>query len=983
MPAKYIPVVAEPNAGGKLITRASSDVAGVLNYTSKRDWRRDLDQEMRREGCDYFWPNTVDDFLTTPLGQPFPNDVTAITATGIARVLTVATATFAAAHSFTDGETVKISGANEADYNGSVVISNVTRLTFDYTVANSPATPATGTLSVKSDMPINLVTLARRPNGQTAVVVGTKTHLFRFYGLENGEYVSTDPDDYPAGQIALYWSITPADYPVGEIPEYVEDNSAEWIVIGSGFSVNGNRWEAVHINGYAVFTNGVDLPMTYRVEDIAVKPIYELREQGVATYATQAELTGILLGADISEMFADKLEQLFDPDGIKRGGDVLANQTANTVTVNAPFFVDNTVDSDIGRYIVYEDGTPAKITAYTSEVQVTVDVSQTVTNQKFKLRVKGSQTGNQFSGAINGAQPSGSTTVTASSAFFNAGMLNKDLRYTNGWSAEITAYTDTTHVTVSRAAPAASPGFTGFNEPFYISDGATSATPYTDYIVVSTAPLFTAEMIGRLIVWDDGTVRRIEAIQNESPAGSGLYLEARVDVDMAIPSGYFGVENPLTYGRYDQTEFIDRIQYKVIWSNVDEPRSWAASVPGAIQAGSSIVALDYAVKSFEVGQEVLVIGAGVNGGNLTANVVYVAGGRVLTLDQPAVTSVTSATVQQSDVVGSIVGSAELQDDSSGIIRMMELQGTLVIYKDTSFFLGSYTGNVDQPFVFKMRKVPNSKTLYFRYTLISVGGFAHVYCGRNAFYRFDLTTQLPQEIEIGELCKDVFFNQAKLEDTNEIFSADNALTQEVFLVFPSDTSDKMLTYDYLQNTFATSSLEITAGATVKRPEVGLSIGETENWFVMGNAQGTILLYGKTEEDVSTWGNVTDITYRRFANPYSATKVGYDSVMASGMSDFGDSYDEKDVNEYVLLLSSHSLNAIILVEFLGTRNTAEAATLLASYTLVSPKTKNMIPVYFRQNYFQDRLTVSGYDNPVRLAKRIWSVSGIKSISFIRRP
>lgn len=983
MPAKFLPVTVEPSAGGKLITRASSEVAGVLNYTSKRDWRRDLDQEMRREGIDYFWPRTDGDFTSTPGGQPFPNDVTAITPTSIARSVATATVTFATAHTFSEGETVKISGANESQYNGSVVIRNVTRTTFDYTVLGGPASPATGSLSVKSDMPINLVTLARRPNGQTAIIVGTKTRLFRFYALENGAYVSEDPNDYPAGETPLYWSESAADYPPGEIPEYVEDNSAEWIVIGSGFSINGRRWEAVHINGYAVFTNGVDLPMTYRVEDIAVKPIYELREQGVATFATEAELTGILLGADVSEIFEDKLVELFDPSGIKRGGDVLANQTANTVTVNAPFFVNDTSDSDIGRYIVYEDGTPAKITAYTSPVQVTVDVSQTITNQKFKLRVKGSQTGNQFSGSINGSQPSGSTTVTASSAFFDAGMVNKDLRYTNGWSARITAFTDATHVTVSRAAPAAEPGFTGFNEPFYISDGATSATPYADYIVVSTAPLFTTEMIGRNIVWDNGTVRRIDAVQNESPVGSGLYLEARVDVDMAIASDWFGVEDPDTYGTYTETEFINRIQYKIIWSAVNEPRRWASIVPGSMQAGSNIVTLDYAAKSFESGQEILVVGAGVNGGNLTANVLYVAGSRVLALDQTAVTSVTDASVQQSDVVGSISGAFELQDDSSGIIRMMELQGTLVIYKDTSFFLGSYTGDVDQPFVFKMRKVPNSKTLYYRYTLISVNGLAHVYCGRNAIYRLDLTNQLPQELELGELCKDVFFSRASLEQTDDIFAADNALTQEAFLVFPSDDDDKILAFDYLQNTFSTSSIDITAAATVKRPETGISIGETENWFVMANAQGTVLLYGKTEEDVVTWGNTKEITYRRFANPFSATKVAYDSFMRGGMSDFGDSYDEKDINEYVLLLSSHSLNATILIQFLGTRNTAEAATVLGSYTLVSPKTKNMIPVYFRQNYFQDSLTVSGYDNPVRLAKRIWSVSGLKSSSFIRRP
>lgn len=50
-------------------------------------------------------------------------------------------------HGKATGEYVKISGANQAEYNGTWQITNTGANTYTYTVAGSPATPATGTIS--------------------------------------------------------------------------------------------------------------------------------------------------------------------------------------------------------------------------------------------------------------------------------------------------------------------------------------------------------------------------------------------------------------------------------------------------------------------------------------------------------------------------------------------------------------------------------------------------------------------------------------------------------------------------------------------------------------------------------------------------------------------------------------------------------------------------------------------------------------------
>ena len=83
--------------------------------------------------------------LKTEIGNGTVNTLTSLTRTG-----TTATATFTL-HGYVDGQYVTIADAVETDYNGTFLISNVTANTFDYTVANSPTTPATGTITAEVD----------------------------------------------------------------------------------------------------------------------------------------------------------------------------------------------------------------------------------------------------------------------------------------------------------------------------------------------------------------------------------------------------------------------------------------------------------------------------------------------------------------------------------------------------------------------------------------------------------------------------------------------------------------------------------------------------------------------------------------------------------------------------------------------------------------------------------------------------------------
>lgn len=75
-----------------------------------------------------------------------------------------------------------------------------------------------------------------------------------------------------------------------------------WIQIGSGFSSAALRWQWCTLNGYLILNNGVDLPVSYRVEEATVVPLYELREAGIASAKFITQANGFLLLAYIKEI---------------------------------------------------------------------------------------------------------------------------------------------------------------------------------------------------------------------------------------------------------------------------------------------------------------------------------------------------------------------------------------------------------------------------------------------------------------------------------------------------------------------------------------------------------------------------------------------------------------------------------------------------------------------------------------------------------
>jgi len=505
-----------------------------------------------------------------------------------------------------------------------------------------------------------------------------------------------------------------------------------------------------------------------------------------------------------------------------------------------------------------------------------------------------------------------------------------------------------------------------------------SSTDYTSNgIAVTALPMDLKS--GDVITFEGGGIFTLSANANMTATTiHGTLTEATIQVDEEGMTPERG-----TYGKVLTS--TARNHARLIWSQINNPKKFAASNTGSITAESTLLTLDYEAKSYNKGDQITVIGAGTSGGNFTARIAWISGAK-LYLHEPAITTVASALVSQTAEASSIIGYEDIEDDGSGIVNMAPLQNSLAIYKDTSIFIAEYTGSVTAPFKFRLIKVPDSKTLYYKNTLISVKESIHIYAGRDNFYAFDLSTRGPKELIPGQAVKDLFYDVADITKTDDVFAADNVLTNEVWIGLPaSSVAHKSICLDYINNTISTTAVEIGAAASIKKPP-----SDKQNWFIMGTKNGVVLRYGLTNETQSTWSNKKSIYYRTDANPYSATQNTYNSTIKSGLANFGDAYNEKDLKGYVIQLASQQdNNATLNLKIHGYENPYDDATNLYDpsvsdtyYQITNPKGQNLVPVFFRQHLYQDEIMVNGTTN-VRLAGRIFDVSKVKSSSEVRTP
>lgn len=731
-------------------------------------------------------------------------------------------------------------------------------------------------------LPITLVTMLRHPNGRKCIIVGSPTTIWRYTGLD-------DPRFAEEGYVEA---------------GFVDETLIPWTVIGSGFSADARLWEKAQMNGYLVLNNGVDLPVTYRIDEYSVAPIWELRENAIASVGTISNLGGILQAADIRQIVESKHAELMSAISIGSAGQTGAQLQGVLARVDngTPGVAGNTITAassgfnsgagfvgTVGYTYRMHNGVERMVVSVTDSTHATLGGAPDVAELESFYRI-----------FHNRLVDSGVDYTTLVDGFGIIDPVGLHLWWASGESREIVGLSgvqlvvnDDGHIPLGPVYlenPAAFKTFSDYSFINRITWRRMQAMPdkprrwaaiYSGS-VSPTSNVLTLDFPIRSIGMDGGDIliaNNSNNLLNLAAAGNlpttavfsdGLRLEIKSGV---IPRFYSAVADALTKSIEDEATATDvvestRATFAAAQSAVADAREESAVDPTNLALKESIVTLsvqaDTAQAAWTAAQAALVAAIATHADALAKTL---ASEDVL--------------VQSLDAVGSIANVFEdLQDDGSAILKMLALRGVMVIYKETSIFVSRYTGVTGAPWDSRLITIPKSSALFYRNTVIEVDGLYHAYAAENEFKRFDMTNQVPLDLPVLQACQNLFFGQADVENMERIFAFDNSITQEVYFCFPSESEDKALRFEYAYNTASTTSAEYTSGATIER------YSTSESLTILGGPTGLVLQYAMTRGDVQVMPGTASkhlrhVTQSANTTPFNEGFIGKTIRFANGL------------------------------------------------------------------------------------------------------
>jgi len=154
------------------------------------------------------------------------------TVTSITRTGTTATVTTPSAHLLKDGTFMRISGAGQSDYNGDFAITVTGATTFTYQVANSPVTPATGTITSKV-----------APADWTKPFSGTNLAAYKQGAGSNGMYLRVSDTTTAFARVKAFEAMTDISTGTGDFP--TETQFAGGLYAGKSNSTTARVWDII------------------------------------------------------------------------------------------------------------------------------------------------------------------------------------------------------------------------------------------------------------------------------------------------------------------------------------------------------------------------------------------------------------------------------------------------------------------------------------------------------------------------------------------------------------------------------------------------------------------------------------------------------------------------------------------------------------------------------------------------------------------
>jgi hypothetical protein len=398
------------------------------------------------------------------------------------------------------------------------------------------------------------------------------------------------------------------------------------------------------------------------------------------------------------------------------------------------------------------------------------------------------------------------------------------------------------------------------------------------------------------------------------------------DITEIHPDAFLGWMNGETpYGLYDGQE--QRRQYRLLSGPIASPHLWGAINFATINASDNTMILRFPMKSLSNGDEVIIKSAGSCEANLTTTITKVLDDKTFLLADFAETSVVdSEMINRANMTsGPMPYFIDLLDNSSAIRRILAMdKERLYIYKDRGIIVALGTDNPASPLQVASAydgnpEDGNDKNLHYPCSLQRIDSDAgpyHLYAGKDTFYKYDNSLGTPKEHVSLAKCKNIFFDNVNAENHDSVISGINPITQQYWLSWASGIKTKILAYSYRWDVCEEMSHEYTSFGAVYRQSEGRQFGRSETWFLCGKPDGSVMLYGRTNEKEAIFNNEKAIYYMGGKTADTLFDYNGDYVTAS-LDDF---FDLDDVGGFLFINDDF----YTIIEFLTEKHVRIAET-----------------------------------------------------------